>query len=182
MLRRTVTPRRNMGSGCNPRVPGPKLSGLRSAGKEGFDMLISQVLKAKGTQVISVRAGDGIASITRTLAQHRIGAVLVVEGDGTVLGIVSERDIVRALAGMGEAVMRMTAGQLMTRVLFTVTPASLVQDALQLMTDRRVRHLPVLKEDGTLAGMVSIGDLVKARIAEAEQEAEELKAYVATAG
>ncbi|MFN3448412.1 MAG: hypothetical protein ACK44F_06915, partial [Roseococcus sp.] len=81
MLRRTATPRRNMGSGCNPRVPGPKLSGLSSAGKEGFDMLVSQVLKAKGTQVISVRAGDGIASITRTLAQHRIGAVLVVEGD-----------------------------------------------------------------------------------------------------
>ncbi|WP_245583929.1 CBS domain-containing protein [Rubritepida flocculans] len=182
MLRRTATLRRNMGSGCNPRVPGPKLAALSSAGKEGFDMLIGQVLKAKGTQVISVRAGDGIASITRTLAQHRIGAVLVVEGDGTVLGIVSERDIVRALAGMGEAVMRMTAGQLMTRVLFTVTPASLVQDALQLMTDRRVRHLPVLNPDGTLAGMVSIGDLVKARIAEAEQEAEELKAYVATAG
>ena len=145
-------------------------------------MLVGQVLKTKGSQVVSVRAGDSIASITRTLAQHRIGAVLVIEGDGTVLGIVSERDIVRALAGMGEAVMRMTAGQLMTRVLFTVSPASLVQDALQLMTDRRVRHLPVLTAEGLLAGMVSIGDLVKARIAEAEQEAEELKAYVATAG
>jgi CBS domain-containing protein len=145
-------------------------------------MIVGQVLKSKGSQVVSVRAGDCIASITRTLAQHRIGAVLVIEGDGTVLGIVSERDIVRALAGMGESVMRMTAGQLMTRVLFTVTPASHVQDALQLMTDRRVRHLPVLNAEGTLAGMVSIGDLVKARIAEAEQEAEELKAYVATAG
>jgi CBS domain-containing protein len=182
MLRRTATPRRSMGSGCNPRVPWPKLHGLASAGREGFDMIVGQVLKTKGSQVVSVRAGDGIASITRTLAQHRIGAVLVVEGDGTVLGIVSERDIVRALASMGEAVMRMTAGQLMTRVLFTVTPTSLVQDALQLMTDRRVRHLPVLTPEGTLAGMVSIGDLVKARIAEAEQEAEELKAYVATAG
>jgi CBS domain-containing protein len=108
--------------------------------------------------------------------------VLVVEGDGAVLGIVSERDIVRALAGMGEAVTRMTAGQLMTRVLHTVTPKSTIQEALRLMTDRRVRHLPVLEADGTLAGMVSIGDLVKARIAEAELEAEELKHYVATAG
>ena len=145
-------------------------------------MVISSILRGKGSQVISVRTGDGVASITRTLAQHRIGAVLVVEGDGTVLGIVSERDIVRALAGMGEAVTRMTAGQLMTRVLHTVTPKSTIQEALQLMTDRRVRHLPVLEADGALAGMVSIGDLVKARIAEAELEAEELKHYVATAG
>jgi CBS domain-containing protein len=144
-------------------------------------MIVSQVLKTKGSQVISVRAGDSIASITRTLAQHRIGAVLVLEGE-QVLGIVSERDIVRALAALGEAVMRMTAGQLMTRVLFTAGPASTIQDALQLMTDRRVRHLPVLHADGTMAGMVSIGDLVKARIAEAEGETEALKTYVATAG
>lgn len=144
-------------------------------------MIVAQVLKTKGSQVISVRAGDSIASITRTLAQHRIGAVLVLEGD-QVLGIVSERDIVRALAALGEAVMRMTAGQLMTRVLFTAGPASTVQDALQLMTDRRVRHLPVLHSDGAIAGMVSIGDLVKARIAEAEGETEALKTYVATAG
>jgi CBS domain-containing protein len=145
-------------------------------------MIVAQVLKTKGTQVISVKAGDSVASITRTLAQHRIGAVLVLEGEQTVLGIVSERDIVRALAALGEAVMRMTAGQLMTRVLFTAGPASTVQDALQLVTDRRVRHLPVLHADGTMAGMVSIGDLVKARIAEAEGETEALKSYVATAG
>lgn len=144
-------------------------------------MIVAQVLKTKGSQVISVRAGDSIASITRTLAQHRIGAVLVLEAE-QVLGIVSERDIVRALAALGEAVMRMTAGQLMTRVLFTAGPASTIQDALQLMTDRRVRHLPVLHADGTMAGMVSIGDLVKARIAEAEGETEALKSYVATAG
>lgn len=145
-------------------------------------MIISNILRGKGSQVISVRTGDCVASITRTLAQHRIGAVLVVEADGVVLGIVSERDVVRAMAGVGEAVMRMTAGQLMTRVLHTVTPTSTIQEALQLMTDRRVRHLPVLETDGALAGMVSIGDLVKARIAEAEQEAEELKHYVSTAG
>lgn len=144
-------------------------------------MIVAQVLKTKGSQVVSVRSGDSIASITRTLAQHRIGAVLVLDGE-QVLGIVSERDIVRALAALGEAVMRMTAGQLMTRVLFTAGPASTIQDALQLMTDRRVRHLPVLHADGSMAGMVSIGDLVKARIAEAEDETEALKSYVATAG
>ena len=145
-------------------------------------MVIANILKSKGSQVVSVRTQDGVASITRTLAQHRIGAVLVVERDGQVLGIVSERDIVRALASLGEGVTRMTAGQLMTRVLFTVSPRSTVQDALQLMTDRRIRHLPVLEEDGSLAGMVSIGDLVKARIAEAEHEAEELKLFVTHSG
>lgn len=145
-------------------------------------MVIGHILRSKGSQVVTVRPGDGVASITRCLAQHRIGAVLVVEHDGTVLGIVSERDIVRALAGLGESTLRMTAGQLMTRILFTVSPDSTVCEALQLMTDRRVRHLPVLEENGHLAGLVSIGDLVKARIAEAEHAAEELRSYVATAG
>lgn len=144
--------------------------------------MIATILKSKGGQVMSVAPHDSVASITRTLAQHRIGALLVVEADGTVLGIVSERDIVRAMAGGGEATFRMSAGQLMTRVLHTVTPDSTVQEGLRMMTDRRVRHLPVLGHDGRLVGMVSIGDLVKARIAEAEHETEELKAYVATAG
>ncbi len=150
--------------------------------RRGSEMIISGILKGKGSQVVSVRAQDGVASIARILAQHRIGAVLVLERDGQVLGIVSERDIVRALASLGEGVMRMTAGQLMTRVLFTVSPRSSVQDAMQLMTDRRIRHLPVLEDDGTLAGMVSIGDLVKARIAQAEHEAEELKLFVTHSG
>jgi len=145
-------------------------------------MFIEAILKQKGRQVVAVAPQDSVASISRTLAQHRIGAVLVIERDGTVSGIVSERDIVRALAGGGEATLRMTAGQLMTRVLYTLTPDSEVQEGLRLMTDRRVRHLPVLQKDGRLAGMVSIGDLVKHRIAEAEMEADELKAYVASAG
>lgn len=145
-------------------------------------MFIDMILKQKGRQVVAVAPADSVASISRTLAQHRIGAVLVIERDGTVSGIVSERDIVRALAGGGEATLRMTAGQLMTRVLYTLTPQSDVQEGLRLMTGRRVRHLPVLEKDGRLAGMVSIGDLVKYRIAEAEMEADELKAYVASAG
>jgi len=144
--------------------------------------MIGSILKHKGGLVISVAPNDGVASITRTLAQHRIGAVLVVECDGTVSGIVSERDIVRAMAGGGEATFRMSAGQLMTRVLHTVSPESSIQESLQLMTDRRVRHLPVLEAGGKLVGMVSIGDLVKARIAEAEHENAELKHYVETAG
>ncbi|WP_160121807.1 CBS domain-containing protein [Rhodovarius lipocyclicus] len=144
--------------------------------------MIGSILKQKGGQVIAVAPNDQVASITRTLAQHRIGAVLVLERDGSVSGIVSERDIVRALAGGGEATLRMSAGQLMTRVLHTVTPETTVQDALRVMTDRRIRHLPVLERDGRLVGMVSIGDLVKERIADAEREAADLKAYVSNAG
>lgn len=145
-------------------------------------MVIQNILRDKGTLVISVRTDDCVASITRTLTQHRIGAALVTEANGAVIGIVSERDIVRAMAGIGEPVMHMTAVQLMTRILHTVTPASTVQEALRMMTEHRVRHLPVLDGNGALVGLVSIGDLVKARIAEAEYEAEELKSYVATAG
>ena len=140
-------------------------------------MVIGNILRSKGSQVVSVKAQDGVASITRTLAQHRIGAVLVLEHDGSVLGIVSERDIVRALASLGESVTRMTAGQLMTRVLFTVSPRSTVQDALQLMTDRRIRHLPVV-EQGRLTGLVSIGDLVKIRIDRIEAEAIAMRDYI----
>jgi CBS domain-containing protein len=145
-------------------------------------MTIVTILRQKGSQVFSVGAEEDVASITRSLAHHRIGAVLVRDAAGDILGIVSERDIVRCLALQGEATLHMTAGQIMTRVLHTVTPRTHVVEALAMMTDRRVRHLPVLEEDGRLVGMVSIGDLVKARIAEAEHEAEELRNYVVSAG
>jgi CBS domain-containing protein len=145
-------------------------------------MLIVSILRQKGTQVFSVGAEEDVGAVARSLAQHRIGAVLVRDAAGDVLGIVSERDIVRGLATQGEAALRMTAGQLMTRVLHTVTPRTHVVQALAMMTDRRVRHLPVLEDDGRLVGMVSIGDLVKARIAEAEHEAEELRNYVVSGG
>ena len=98
-----------------------------------------------------------------------------------MLGIISERDIVGGMAAHGPGTTGLQAEQFMTRDLVTVTPQTLVIHALGLMTQKRVRHLPVL--DGErLAGLVSIGDLVKARIEEAEQEAEELKAYVTAAG
>lgn len=143
---------------------------------------IAAILKQKGSQVLAVSPDDTIGAVARTLAQHRIGAALVREAGGAVAGILSERDIVRALAGQGEATIAMTAAQLMTRVLHTATPRTTVAEALGMMTDRRIRHLPVMDEAGALAGMISIGDLVKARIAEAEHEAESLRAYVVSAG
>ncbi|PHK96143.1 CBS domain-containing protein [Pseudoroseomonas rhizosphaerae] len=145
-------------------------------------MTIANILRGKGSQVVSVGPEEDAAAIARTLAQHRIGAVLVRDPQGGVLGIVSERDIVRALAGQQEGISRLRADQLMTRVLHTVTPETPITTALSMVTDRRVRHLPVLDAGGALAGMISIGDLVKARIAEAEQEASDLRNFVTSGG
>ena len=143
---------------------------------------IAAILREKGSAVVSVAALDQLGAVAAILAEKRIGAVLVRDDGGDVLGIVSERDIVRAMASHGAAAVEMPAAQIMTRSLHTVTPRSQCTEALTLMTDRRVRHLPVIAEDGSLAGMVSIGDLVKARIAEAEHEAEELRHFVEGAG
>jgi CBS domain-containing protein len=143
---------------------------------------IAAILREKGSAVVSVGALDCLGTVAKSLAENRIGAVLVRDGAGDVLGIVSERDIVRAMASHGAGAVDLPAAQIMTRSLHTVTPRSQCTEALSLMTDRRVRHLPVLAEDGSLAGMVSIGDLVKARIAEAEHEAEELRHFVEGAG
>ncbi len=145
-------------------------------------MTIARILRQKGGEVVSVGPQDEVGTIAGLLSQRRIGAVLVRDAGGDVLGIVSERDIVRCIAAHGCDAVTLPAAKLMTRVLHTVTPRTKVTEALEMMTDRRVRHLPVLEEDGSLAGMVSIGDLVKARIDEAVHEAEELRHYVETAG
>ncbi|WP_431268855.1 CBS domain-containing protein [Dankookia sp. P2] len=137
-------------------------------------MIIGSILKGKGTEIVSVRPEDTVLTVARTLGEHRIGAALVRDAAGAMLGIISERDIVRGMAAHGPGTTGLKAEQFMTRDLVTVTPQTLVIQALGLMTQKRVRHLPVLEGD-RLAGLVSIGDLVKARIEEAEQEAEELE-------
>lgn len=144
-------------------------------------MIIAAILARKGSEVISVGPDDTVLAVARTLAQHRIGAALVRDAEGGILGIISERDIVTGMAGHGPGTSQLPARELMTRDLVTVTPRTLVTDAMGMMTEHRVRHLPVL-EEGRLVGLVSIGDLVKARIEEAEYEKEELKHYVLSAG
>jgi CBS domain-containing protein len=147
-------------------------------------MGIATVLKDKGQGagaggVAGVRPDSRISDIVELLVQRRIGAVLVLE-EGRPVGIVSERDIVRCLGEKGGAVMDLVARDVMTAPVITIRPEESVCDAMELMTDRRIRHLPVV-ESGVLVGIVSIGDLVKRRIAEAEQEALALKDYIATA-
>lgn len=145
-------------------------------------MTIAAILSGKGPDVVTVAADATVAAVVSVLVERRIGAVPVLDG-GTIVGIVSERDIVRALgeAGAGgPALPGRLAAEIMTAPVITIRPGDSVVGALALMTDRRIRHLPVVDRD-RLVGMVSIGDLVKRRIAEAEREATELKEYIATA-
>ena len=140
-------------------------------------MTIGSILRQKGTGVVAVEPAERLDAVARKLSAHRIGAVLVRDDGGAVLGILSERDIVRAIADQGEAALAQPAERLMTRHVVTVTLATPVNEAMEIMTHQRFRHLPVM-DGGKLVGLVSIGDLVKARIAEAEQEAEALRSFV----
>jgi len=140
-------------------------------------MTIAAILRHKGTAVASVHPNQTVADIAGQLASRRIGALPVV-ADGQLVGILSERDIVQALATHGAAALDLPASALMTTKLSTATRATTVGEAMRMMTDGRFRHLPVL-ENGTLIGIVSIGDVVKARITQQESEVDSLKAYVA---
>ncbi|MCA7121045.1 MAG: CBS domain-containing protein [Acidibrevibacterium sp.] len=143
-------------------------------------MTLAAILKTKGHDVASMRPTSTIAEVVAKLAERGIGAVLVEDTLGQILGIVSERDIVRALAVHGAATLTMTAGQLMTARPVTAAPGISVATAMQIMTDGRFRHLPVM-ENGKLIGIVSIGDVVKSLLAQQAQEVDSLKAYVAGA-
>ena len=143
--------------------------------------MISAILKGKGTEFVSVGPGDPVLAVARVLTERGIGAALVRDAAGGLLGIISERDIVRGMANRGQGTTQLPAEKLMTRDLVTVRRNTAVTEAMELVTRHRVRHLPVI-EGGELVGLVSIGDLVKARIDEAEHEAAELKAYVVSAG
>jgi CBS domain-containing protein len=143
-------------------------------------MLVSQILKEKGDLVFTASPQETVAAAAALLHARRVGAMVIVDAEGAVAGILSERDIVRMVAEQGAAGLVQPISACMTRDVVFATPTERVQSLLERMTDRRVRHLPVVK-DGRLAGIVSIGDLVKSKIAEAEAEAETLKAYI-TAG
>jgi CBS domain-containing protein len=141
-------------------------------------MTVAAILKHKGYDVAAVQPTTTIAEVVRLLTDRRIGAVVVQDGTGQLLGIISERDIVHGLAANGATTLEMTAGQLMTRALHTASPQTTVPEAMAMMTAGRFRHLPVL-EGGVLVGIVSIGDVVKERIMTQDHEVDSLKAYVA---
>jgi len=140
-------------------------------------MRISDVLRGKGTQVVTVTPDTKVRRLLAVLAEHGIGAVVVSRDGTSVEGIASERDIVRALAKRGAAVMSEEVTAIYTPQVHTVTPETSLEEVMRMMTERRVRHAPVVV-DGGLRGIVSIGDVVKNRMDELETERAALTDYI----
>ena len=141
-------------------------------------MNVEGLLKGKGTEVHSITPGSSVSELLAALAQHRVGA-LVVSGDGQAVdGIVSERDVVRALAERGPGLLDGAVADVMTTDVVTCSPGTTVEQLMVLMTSRRIRHVPVLVDD-RLHGIVSIGDVVKDRMEELETETKVLHEYIA---
>lgn len=140
-------------------------------------MKISDVLRKKGSAVITVAPDETIASLLTLLAQHNIGAVVVSPDGAEVVGIVSERDIVRHLVRRGAALLSASVAEIMTSDVYTSAPDDDVVDIAATMTDHRIRHIPVIVE-GKLASIVSIGDIVKARMDQLAEERDHFEAYI----
>lgn len=140
-------------------------------------MTIASILSEKGSDVFTISLPKTLLEVCSTLREHRIGAILIVDDAGKLAGILSERDIVRRVAENGPDALNSDAADCMTSNVVTCGPEDTIQTAMARMSEGRFRHIPVL-QDGKLAGMVSIGDLVKRRIADAEREAEDLKNYL----
>jgi CBS domain-containing protein len=141
-------------------------------------MQVRHLLREKGREVVTIARDATISEAARLLARRRIGAVVVRERDGSIAGILSERDIVRAVADDSFAALGQTVGSHMTRSISTCCETDSVEDLMEQMTRGRFRHVPVI-EDDQLSGIVSIGDVVKSRIAETVREAENLREYIA---
>jgi CBS domain-containing protein len=142
-------------------------------------MNVETILRTKGRAVATIRADASVADCVRELKSRGIGA-LVVSSDGNhVDGIISERDVVHALADHGGGLLTLKIDALMTRRVLTCTPDDTVGDLMERMTERRIRHLPVVR-DGILCGLVSIGDLVKNRLEEVVSEADSLRTFIAS--
>lgn len=142
-------------------------------------MNVSSILREKGSDVVTLPSDANLGEIARVLNERKIGAVVVVGAGGAVCGIASERDVVNAIVARGAAALDQPVADCMTANVVTCESSTSIDDLMNLMTDRRIRHIPVV-EDGALKGIVSIGDVVKRKIAETEAEAEALKEYIAT--
>lgn len=147
-------------------------------------MNVKTILAAKsrdlGGDIISIEPTADLAAAARLLAAHRIGAVVIRGAGGRLAGILSERDIVRALAESGAAALGEPVGQVMTREVATCGPNDSIASLMERMTARKFRHIPVVEND-QLVGLVSIGDVVKQRVGEIEQESEAMRDYIRTA-
>ncbi len=141
-------------------------------------MTLAGIIKRKGAQVVTVGDSATLSDVTAVLVARCIGLVVVLGADGALEGVVSERDVLRRLAEHGPAAMAMTVEQVMTRKVVTATPETTMDQAMALMTFGGFRHLPVLK-DGTLAGIISVRDVVRAQVDINQFEVHMLRAYLA---
>jgi CBS domain-containing protein len=144
-------------------------------------MLVRHILREKGRDVVTIGSDATLSEAARLLARRRIGALVVGNGEGSIAGILSERDIVRAVAENSVAALGQTVERHMTRTVLTCSEGDTVDELMETMTHGRFRHMPVVEND-RLCGIVSIGDVVKTRIAETVREAETLREYIAVAG
>ncbi len=142
-------------------------------------MQVADILASKGDRVIATRPESPITQALRTLTVERIGVVVVTDDNGELVGILSERDIVHGLHEQGDRVLRMKVADLMTGAVITCSPDHSVVDAMRLMSANGIRHLPVV-DDGKLAGVLSIVDVVHVRLAEVEQDNETLRTFMST--
>lgn len=138
-------------------------------------MLAEHILRRKGRDTITIAPDASIEKAVDALSEYEIGALIVVDADGDVAGLLSERDVVRTVSDRGHEALDAAVRSVMTAEVLTCTPQDGVKDLMEVVTRRRVRHLPVL-DDGDLNGMISIGDLLKTRIEEVETEQEILRA------
>ena len=140
-------------------------------------MILEQILREKGGQVFSVAESATLKEAADLLDSRRVGAMVILNEAGGIIGVLSERDIIRNIARLGAAALKCTVGEVMTRQVVTARPRDTVESAMEKMTDRRIRHLPVV-DGGRMIGVVSIGDLVKWRIAEADAEVNAIRSYI----
>ncbi len=140
-------------------------------------MHVADILKTKGGEVVSTGPGESVAATVRLLTVKNIGAAVVRDSHGAVIGIISERDIIRIIAANGERALEMQVRDVMTSDVKSCKTTDTISEVMRVMTVYRFRHLPVI-EDGELKGLVSIGDVVKYRLDETEMEARVLRDYV----
>lgn len=138
-------------------------------------MTAARILSAKGSEVFTIRPDDDLVSAARVLTDKRVGAVVVIDGAGAPVGVFSERDLARMIARTGPEALTLKVADAMSRDLVTAAPGVSIDHLMALMTERRVRHV-IIMESADMAGLVSIGDVVKRKIADAE--ADSLKAYI----
>lgn len=141
-------------------------------------MRVADLLRTKGSEVATVPPKVSVTGLLDDLARYNVGALLVVDETGTLVGIVSERDVVRRLNERGAALLTAPVDEIMTSAVVTCSSTDGVDSLAEVMTERRIRHMPVVDE-GRLVGIVSIGDVVKSRIQQLESDREQLESYIA---